>query len=125
MNDNDYNKQMNKDTYSLRKRAMGFIYDMKEYGFILPRIRVRITNDDRHNVAGWGSDKSIWIAEKAVGMSDDFLRQLVAHELVHAVIDYKGHDERCGLMKSAIETPMNKKDCFKHLSKYIKLNLVD
>jgi hypothetical protein len=53
-------------------------------------------------------------------MSEDALRNVVFHEIVHAVTGF-GHDEKCPLMKSTLDGYLlNKKECMMYLKSYIK-----
>ena len=52
-------------------------------------------------------------------MGDDALRNVVFHEIVHAVTGF-GHDEKCPLMQSKQKTILNKKECMMYLKSYIK-----
>ncbi len=53
-------------------------------------------------------------------MSQDALRNIVFHEIVHAVTGFK-HDEKCPLMKSTMDGYLlNKTECMKYLKAYIK-----
>ncbi len=53
-------------------------------------------------------------------MSEDALRNIVYHEVVHAVTGF-GHDEKCPLMKSTLDGYLlNKTECIKYLKGYIK-----
>ena len=62
----------------------------------------------------------IWITKKAIDMSQDALRNVVFHEIVHAVTGFE-HDEKCPLMKSTLDGYLlNKTECIKYLKGYIK-----
>ena len=54
------------------------------------------------------------------GRLKKFFREVVAHEIIHAVTGF-GHDEKCPLMSSAIASkPLSDKDLWKHFTKYFK-----
>ena len=95
------NKKMNNEVYKLRREVMNFIYEAKnllrDNGVSMPRIDVRITENDPE-VLGVGrlKDNIIWITQAGVDCDYD-LRALVFHELVHAVTGF-GHDSKCYLM---------------------------
>ena len=116
------NFEMNKETYSLRRKVINLIYEVKNSGVNLPRIEVRIGEARNHNVLGVAklSKKQIWITKRAVDMSQDALRNIVFHEIVHAVTGF-GHDDKCPLMKPTLDGYLlNKTECMKYLKGYIK-----
>ena len=114
------NFDMNKETYALRRKVINLIYEVKNSGVSLPRIEVRIGEPRKQNLLGCASlkDNKIWITDDAIKMGEDALRNVVFHEIVHAVTGF-GHDEKCPLMCSALGTPLNKKDCLDKLKQYI------
>ena len=59
----------------------------------------------------------MWITKDAIDLGTDTLRNVVFHEIAHAVFNTK-HDEKCPLMSAAVGTILNKADCLKHLIKY-------
>lgn len=107
------NREMNKDTYALRRMVMGFVYEAKELAPNLPRIEVRITDCDRHNVLGTArmNDCVVWIPASTLKMSQDDIRQIVFHEILHAAYGVE-HVKNCPLMgpifKKLDETTTNK-----------------
>jgi len=114
------NFDMNKNTYALRRKVINLIYEVKNSGVSLPRIEVRIGEPRKQNLLGCAAlkDNKIWITDDAIKMGEDALRNVVFHEIVHAVTGF-GHDENCPLMCSALGTPLNKKDCLDKLKQYI------
>jgi hypothetical protein len=115
------NKEMNSDVYKLRSRVIGFIYEAKKLVPDLPRITVRITtNHDTTLACAQVGKNIIWVSERAVKDSDFDLRTIVFHEIVHTAFKFKGHDEKCPLMRS-IHKPLSKKQCEKLLIKYKEL----
>lgn len=93
-------KEMNDKTYKLRRRVMGFIYEAKALVPNLPRVTIRITSTDDNTTGGclafMGCD-SIFISEECVPYKDDLLRQIVFHEIAHAVFGTE-HVTGCPLM---------------------------
>ena len=114
------NFKMNKETYPLRRKVIDLIYEIKNSGVSLPRIDVRIGEARKPNLLGVAmlKDCKIWITDDAINMGDDALRNVVFHEIVHAVTGF-GHDEKCPLMCSALGKLLNKKDCLDKLKQYI------
>ena len=116
------NFKMNDEVYKLRRQVINLIYEVKKEFLSFPRIEVRIGEARNHNVLGVAklSRKQIWITKRAVDMSQDALRNIVYHEIVHAVTGF-GHDDKCPLMKPTLDGYLLKKnECMKYLKKYIK-----
>ena len=113
---------MNNETYKLRHKVVTLLYEIKREVENFPRIEVRIGEARNHNVLGVAQlkDKKIWITKRAVDMSEDALRNIVYHEVVHAVTGF-GHDDLCPLMKPTLDGHLlNKNQCMKYLKKYLK-----
>lgn len=115
------NFEMNADVYKLRRQVIELIYEAKRGGVKLPRISVRIGEQKpKHkNVLGCATmnGNQMWITKDAIEMGIDALRNVVFHEIGHAVFNLK-HDESCPLMQSVLNKILNKEDCLKHLIKY-------
>ena len=115
------NLPMNKETYALRTTVINLIREAKIGGAKLPWIGVRIGNQtsNHKNVLGCAVIKGdrMWITTDAINLGTDTLRNIVFHEIAHAVYGTE-HDEKCPLMQSALNTILNKEDCLKHLLKY-------
>jgi len=113
---------MNNEVYKLRHKVVSMLYEIKREVKDFPRIEVRIGEARNHNVLGVArlKDKKIWITKKAVDMSEDALRNVVYHEVVHAVTGFE-HDDKCPLMKPYMDGYLlNKKQCMKYLKKYLE-----
>ena len=115
------NHKMNDITYKKRRQVIDLIYEAKKEIKDLPRIEVRIGEARKKNVLGVAmlKDYKIWITDDAINMGEDVLRNVVFHEIVHAVTGFE-HDEKCPLMQSKQKTILNKNDCMKKLKEYIK-----
>ena len=115
------NLPMNKDTYALRTTVINLIREAKIGGAKLPWIGVRIGNQtsNHKNVLGCAimQGDRLWITEDAISLGTDTLRNIVFHEIAHAVFGTQ-HDESCPLMSAELGTILNKEDCLKHLLKY-------
>ncbi len=87
------NKQMNADVYAKRREVIALVYEAKRLVPNLPRINVRITDDDK-NVLGCArrGENTIWITESYVAS-----RHVVFHEILHAVYS-QSHVTGCLLM---------------------------
>jgi|TARA_S200002703_G_C3684002_1_gene209979 hypothetical protein len=116
------NFKMNDAVYKLRRQVINLIYEAKKEIKDLPRIEVRIGEARKKNVLGVAmlKDCKIWITDDAINMGDDALRNVVFHEIVHAVTGF-GHDDKCPLMKPNLDGYLlNKNQCMKYLKSYIK-----
>jgi hypothetical protein len=115
------NFKMNDAVYKLRRKVIDLIYEVKSEIRSLPRIEVRIGEARNHRTLGVAAlkDLKIWITKDAIDLGPDALRNVVFHEIVHAVSGF-GHDEKCSLMQPTLKTILNKKDCLDHLKKYIQ-----
>lgn len=93
------NKEMNNDTYALRRRVIDVIYEAKKH-VELPRIEVRITSPDKE-AAAWAyrSENIIYVTDRTINRNDGLLKHVVLHEIVHAVTGFV-HDDKCILMAS-------------------------
>lgn len=116
-------KTMDNDTYALRRKVMNIIYQIKNSGYDIPRIEVRIvseTTDTQKEVCGYAylSENVVHIAEKYAKADDDMLTHLVLHEVVHAVTGFR-HDDKCYLMNPYIPMNPNPKRSWKSFSKYL------
>ncbi len=115
---------MNNDVYKLRRQVIDLIYEAKRGGVKLPRIEVRIGEQSSiryRNVLGCArmSGNQMWITKSAIDLGTDILRNIVFHEIAHAVYGTE-HDENCPLMGATLneDAILNKEDCLKHLLKY-------
>ena len=118
------NFKMNDEVYKLRRQVIDLIYEAKRGGVNLPRIEVRVgeqSSAKHKNVLGCAkmSNNQMWITKDAIDLGSDILRNIVFHEIAHAVYGTQ-HDESCPLMCSALneDAVLNKEDCLKHLLKY-------
>ena len=116
------NFKMDNDVYKLRRQVINLIYEVKNGGGNLPRISVRIGKQTaKHkNILGCAmmNKNQMWITKDAIDLGLDTLRNVVFHEIAHAVFGVN-HDESCPLMASELPgTMLNKEDCLKHLLKY-------
>jgi len=115
------NFKMNDEVYKLRRQVIELIYEAKRGGVRLPRIEVRIGEQKAKykNVLGIATmnGNQMWITKDAIDLGLDVLRNVVFHEIGHAVFNLE-HNNKCPLMESKQNTVLNKEDCLKHLIKY-------
>lgn len=113
-------KDMDSKVYQLRRQVMGYIYEAKELYPNLPRINVRITEDDETCLAYAYLNKNIIrISTQAIIGKGFDLRTIVFHELVHAVFGFR-HDDACELMRPK-HRPLSKAKADKLFKKYVKM----
>jgi hypothetical protein len=106
------NREMNEDTYALRRNVINLIYEFKDR-YNIPRQTIRIvdrvhseeTHEGWHNVigyAGMGQNyvhiRADWAKKKRID-----LLALVAHEICHSVKAIE-HDNECKLMNPYIQS---------------------
>ena len=119
------NLKMNDQVYKLRRSVIEIIYDAKNNGIELPRIEVRVgtaVQGSEHVLGVARMNKNqIWITEKAINRNTDYLRHVVFHEICHAVYGLD-HDEKCPLMSSELDQPVNRKQALSILKKYAQNN---
>ena len=110
------NKKMNNEVYSLRRKVINIIYDIKKE-VDLPRIEVRITDSHTH-ILGVGrmNCNIIWITEECINCNPKTLFHVVAHEIGHAVFGLS-HDDNCKLMKPIVISAATKKQAINVLKK--------
>lgn len=102
------NRKMNDETYAMRRKVMDIIYSMRKQ-VALPRIEVRISDMHDATVVGLGRMGAhvIWISTKSI--DSPYLREIVLHEILHAVI-VQEHVKDCPLMGEALNTrPLDQK----------------
>ena len=104
------NLKMDNKTYILRSKVMQYVYEAKDTlrskGIRMPRVDIRITEVTREFLGlARLNDHIIWIPKNVLEDSkwDGHLREIVFHELVHALTGFR-HDENCPLMKSGISS---------------------
>jgi len=111
------NLKMNKDTYALRRKVIDLIYEIKRFVPDLPRIEVRITESNRHTLGEAAlNDRKIWIPDEVI--SAGCLREVVYHEVLHAVYGTPHSD--CPLMAPSvgIDGILTKEQCKKYFLKH-------
>ena len=115
------NFKMNKKVYKLRRQVIDLIYEAKNFGIELPRIEVRIGKPKKghEHVLGVGrmTKRIIWITDNAINRSTEYLRHVVFHEIGHAVFGLE-HNEKCPLMASEIDEPINRRQALLTLEQY-------
>lgn len=118
------NKNMNNETYALRRRVMDLIYEVK--GTVdMERVNVRIIEENcgcKKHVVGVAQthNKAIYIPESTINMGDDYLRNVVIHELGHAMFDLR-HDESCPIMSKCMpKTPLTKDQCHEIIKGWVE-----
>lgn len=118
-------KKMDDATYTQRRKVMDFVYEAKNLlrseGIALPRIAVRITDagNCESNYAGVAglNTKEIYIPTRT--LNKWYLRQVVLHEIVHAVTGFM-HDDKCPLMHTYIQPGHTQEEIDKKFVSYFK-----
>ena len=114
------NFKMDNEVYKNRRKVLDFIYELKNEGFKLPRIDVRIGTSKKCNVLGKArlNDNIIWITQTAIDNGRDELRSVVYHELLHTIYGCN-HVKGCPIM-SAVQPDVvaNKSKSIEIFKKY-------
>ena len=78
---------MSKDTYNLRREVMKVLYDVKNKGYVIPRVEVRIVSQDTDACAyAYLGKNIIHVNEKYISKKyKSLFTQVILHEVVHAV----------------------------------------
>jgi len=100
------NREMNDETYALRRKVMGFVYEAREVlGEAFKRVDIRITDCDREGRLGEAKmgDCIIWIPAATIEKAkrDLDIRHVVFHEIAHAIFAAP-HNEGCMLMARVV-----------------------
>ena len=119
-----YGKNMKMDdaTYTLRRKVIDVVYEAKTLVPNLKRIEVRITDKPTHSnhsgIAYMGANV-IFIPKATLDWSDDVIREVVLHEILHATLSIE-HNDKCPLMSPyhSVKTPLTKAIAYKHFTKY-------
>ena len=98
---NFINFKMTDEVYKLRKKVINVLYDLKNNGFNIPRIDVRIGQHKNCQVLGVArlNNNIIWITEKAIDKKENEFYHTVLHELIHTIYGCE-HDEKCHIMST-------------------------
>lgn len=92
------NLGMNAGVYKVRRNVINLIYELKEIVPNLPRIQVRITEDNhKWNGVATMNGCEIWVPCSSAMRSHEQLRRTVYHEVLHAAYGIE-HVEGCKLM---------------------------
>ena len=122
------NRRMNDKTYKLRSEVMKIIYEAKKLlDGDMPRIDIRITDCDRKKVLATARMKDciVWIPVSTIENRREYLREVVYHELCHAIWGIE-HDDKCPLMSPVIgEWPLTKRQCEKIFKEYYLKKALD
>lgn len=118
-------KKMSDETYAQRRQVMNFIYEAKNLlrskGVDMPRINIRITETHNctSNYAGMATlgARDIYIPTRTLNKA--YLKQVVYHELVHAITGFM-HDEKCKLMHQYIQEDITPEQLDERFLSYFK-----
>ena len=95
------NHKMTNEVYKNKHKVLNFVYELKNEGFKLPRIDVRIGTSKKCNVLGKATLKGniIWITQTAIDNGNNELRTTVFHELLHTIYGCE-HKRGCPIMSA-------------------------
>ena len=113
------NSKMNNEVYKLRRQVINLIYEIKNNGFNIPRIDVRVGKSVDCRKLGMArlNGNIIWIDIATIKKSQNYLRNVVYHELLHTI--YGGeHNEKCPLMSATLKEVLPKNKCLTIFKNY-------
>jgi len=101
LNLNFTNHKIGEEVYLQKRTVLRFVYELKNEGFILPRVEVKIGKPKNCNTLGLAilKENKIYISDSAFIKGENFLRHTVYHELLHAIYGCE-HDKKCHLMNA-------------------------
>ena len=108
---NFVNFKMTDEVYKLRKKVINVLYDLKNNGFNIPRIDVRIGQHKNCQVLGVAklNNNIIFITENAIDKKENEFYHTVLHELIHTIYGCE-HDSKCHIMKAYQPEVVQSKD---------------
>ena len=95
------NYKMTNEVYKLRKKVINVLYELKNMGYNLPRIDVRIGQSKHYNTLALArlNDNIMWISERAIEQKENNFYHTILHELLHTIYGCE-HDEKCHIMST-------------------------
>ena len=113
------NSKMNNEVYKLRRQVINLIYEIKNNGFNIPRIDVRVGKSVDCRKLGMArlNGNIIWIDIDTIKKSQNYLRNVVYHELLHTIYGCE-HNENCPLMSATLKEVLPKNKCLTIFKNY-------
>ena len=95
------NNEMTPETYKKKKKVVRVLYELRDLGFIIPRIDVRIGKSKHFNTLALArlNNNIMWISERAVEQTENKFYHTILHEIIHTIYGCE-HDEKCHLMST-------------------------
>ena len=95
------NNEMTPETYKKKKKVVRVLYELRDLGFIIPRIDVRIGKSKHFNTLALArlNNNIMWISERAIEQTENKFYHTILHELIHTIYGCE-HDEKCHLMST-------------------------
>lgn len=95
------NNEMTPETYKKKKKVVRVLYELRDLGFIIPRIDVRIGKSKHYNTLALArlNNNIMWISERAVEQTENKFYHTILHEIIHTIYGCE-HDEKCHLMST-------------------------
>ena len=93
------NNEMTPETYKKKKKVVRVLYELRDLGFIIPRIDVRIGKSKHYNTLALArlNNNIMWISERAIEQKENNFYHTILHEIIHTIYGC-GHDEKCHIM---------------------------
>ena len=95
------NNEMTPETYKKKKKVVRVLYELRDLGFIIPRIDVRIGKSKHYNTLALArlNNNIMWISERAGEQTENKFYHTILHEIIHTIYGCE-HDEKCHLMST-------------------------
>ena len=95
------NNEMTPETYKKKKKVVRVLYELRDLGFIIPRIDVRIGKSKHYNTLALArlNNNIMWISERAIEQTENKFYHTILHEIIHTIYGCE-HDEKCHLMST-------------------------
>ena len=95
------NNEMTPETYKKKKKVVRVLYELRDLGFIIPRIDVRIGKSKHYNTLALArlNNNIMWISERAVEQTENKFYHTILHEIIHTIYGCE-HDENCHFMST-------------------------
>ena len=113
------NFKMTPEVFKLRRKVINVLYELKNMGYNLPRIDVRIGQSKHYNTLALErlNDNIMWISERAIEQKENNFYHTILHEIIHTIYGCE-HNEKCPLMSATLKEVLPKNKCLTIFKNY-------